>query len=57
MDILLSNSKSNVGISILMMLLALIFILFMGISLVHSTQHYWQKYAMEDEEEIVTLVG
>ncbi len=43
----LKQEKHNALVSFLMIVIALLFLLYMGSSLVHSTQTFWRKYAIE----------
>ncbi len=42
------QDKHNLFVSFLMIVIALLFLLYMGSSLVHSTKVFWENYSIED---------
>lgn len=44
----LSKKKHNALVSFLMIVIAALFLLYMGSSLVHSTKAFWENYSIEE---------
>lgn len=42
------QEKHNALVSFLMIVLAVLFLLYMGSSLVHSTKTFWESYSIEE---------
>lgn len=42
------QEKHNVLVSFLMIVIAVLFLLYMGSSLVHSTRTFWENYSIEN---------
>ncbi|RGM47573.1 hypothetical protein DXC10_10075 [Bacteroides sp. OM08-11] len=42
------QEKHNALVSFLMIVIALLFLLYMGSSLVHSTKTFWESYSIEE---------
>jgi len=42
------QEKHNVLVSFLMIVIAILFLLYMGSSLVHSTKTFWESYSIEE---------
>lgn len=42
------KEKHNLFIGFLMIVISLLFLLYMGNALVHSTKSFWENYAIED---------
>lgn len=43
----LKREKHNVLVGFLMIIIAILFLLYMGSSLVHSTRVFWENYSLE----------
>lgn len=44
----IKQEKHNALVSFLMIVLAVLFLLYMGCSLVHSTKTFWENYSIEE---------
>lgn len=44
----LKQEKQNAFVSFLMIVIALLFLLYMGCSLVRSTKTFWESYSIEE---------
>lgn len=44
----LKQEKYNALVSFLMIIIAVLFLLYMGSSLVHSTKAFWENYSIEE---------
>lgn len=44
----LKQEKHNALVSILMIVIAVLFLIYMGSSLVHSTKVFWENYSIEE---------
>ncbi len=42
------QEKHNALVSVLMIVIAVLFLLYMGSSLVHSTRTFWENYSIEN---------
>lgn len=42
------QEKHNALVSFLMIVIGLLFLLYMGSSLVHSTKEFWESYSLEN---------